>query len=481
MESRAHFIGGTWGTSSDGEYEVVNPSTEAVIARVPESSALDVEQAAKSARDAQPEWAGMSRHNRQDLLLGVARELQIRQSELTETIVAESGAVLNRVANGEVPTAVAKFDRYSRTNVGDFDQMLPEHRSSNGEDGIAGFAARAPIGVVACITPYNFPLPNMASKIAPALVAGNTVVMKPAPQDPLAVLELASVCEKVGIPPGVVNVVTGSGATQGRILTESQDIDMVSFTGSSQVGTRIYAGAARTMKRLLLELGGKSACVICEDADLDKAVSALSRVWMFHSGQVCRLPTRAIVHRSVYNEVNERLASVASQLVIGPPEETSTVVGPVISSVQRHTIEGYVKSGIQAGARLLCGGNRPAFERGYYVAPALLADCSMEMTIAQNEVFGPVLITMPYDDDSEAIQLANASPFGLYSYVFSADAEHGCSVAAQLRSGAVSINTDLLHPEAPFGGVGLSGIGRDGGDYSILSYTEPRATLWRTN
>jgi len=476
MKAQTQLIGGRWSFGSGGEYEVLNPATESPIARVSESSAGDTERAAQAARDAQPMWSKIPQEERRVLLANVARLLRERSDAITETIVAESGAVVGITAATGVPTAASKFERYADTDLAELDHELPPFESYTGQE-ISCTTSRAPVGVVACITPYNFPLPSMAGKIAPALAAGNTVVMKPAPQDPLAVIALAEICSEAGIPPGVVNLVTGSGPTPGRTLAESPLVDMISFTGSTQVGTRIFASAATTMKRLLLELGGKGPCIVCDDADLDAALKTLTRVWAFHSGQVCRLPTRAIVHRSLYPTLIERLADTAGHLKIGPPSDPSTVVGPVISNVQRHTIEGYIQSAIQEGGRLVCGGNRPPQERGYYVKPTLFVDCTSEMTIARNEVFGPVLIMMPFGEDSDAVHLANASAYGLYSYVFSSDTGRASRIASQLHTGAVSINTDVLHPEAPFGGIGLSGIGRDGGEYSVLAYTEPRATI----
>jgi acyl-CoA reductase-like NAD-dependent aldehyde dehydrogenase len=337
---------------------------------------------------------------------------------------------------------------------------------------------RQPVGVVACITPYNFPITNMAGKIAPALATGNTVVVKPAPQDPLAVIELVRVMEEVGFPPGVVNVVTGSDPDVGAALVESPDVDMVSFTGSTTVGQRIYQSGAATMKRLLMELGGKGACLVFDDADLDKAVTALVSVWGFHSGQICTAPTRAIVHRSVYHELVDQLATMAPKLPVGDPAKRETVVGPVISAAQRDRIEHYVELGQKEGGQLLAGGERPPLETGFYVAPTLLAECTNDMTVAREEIFGPVVVVIPFDDEDEGIALANDSEFGLYDYVYSRDTGRAFRVAKQLRCGHVGINTAQRNMEAPFGGFKMSGIGRDNGDHSLYAYTEVQSIVW---
>jgi len=334
------------------------------------------------------------------------------------------------------------------------------------------------VGVVACIASYNFPLVNMAGKVAPALAAGNTVVMKPAPQDPLMLIELARIFDEVGFPPGVVNIVTSSRPEPAAVLTESPDVDCVSFTGSTAVGTRIYESGARTMKRLLLELGGKGAALILDDADVAKAVTALVSVWGFHSGQICTAPTRAVVHRSVYDELVSKLADMAPLLAVGPPTDRKTVVGPVISAAHRDRIEGYVRSGSEEGGKLVVGGERPPLDKGFYVAPTLIADATNEMTAAREEIFGPVIVAIPFDDTEEGIAIANDSPYGLYDYVFSKDTAKAYDVAKRLKAGHVGINTAQRNMDAPFGGFKMSGVGRDGGDFGLFAYTEMQSVIW---
>jgi acyl-CoA reductase-like NAD-dependent aldehyde dehydrogenase len=344
---------------------------------------------------------------------------------------------------------------------------------------IGGQVFRQPVGVVACISPYNFPLVNMAGKVGPALATGNTIVMKPAPQDPLAIIEFAEICDAVGFPPGVVNVITGSAPEVGSALVESKDVDMISFTGSTAVGARIFEAGGKTMKRLLLELGGKGACIVCEDADVGKAVAALASVWGFHSGQICTAPTRAIVHRKVYDALVGALQGAAPTLKIGPPEADDTLVGPVISGAHRDRIEGYIQTGADEGAELLVDGRKPdGFDTGFYVGPTLLANARNDMTAVREEIFGPVIVVVPFDDEEEAIAIANDSDYGLYDYVFSEDTAKAYGIAQQLECGHVGINTAQRNHEAPFGGFKMSGVGRDGGDYGLYAYTEVQSIIW---
>jgi acyl-CoA reductase-like NAD-dependent aldehyde dehydrogenase len=343
---------------------------------------------------------------------------------------------------------------------------------------IGGHVLRQPVGVVACIAPYNFPLTSMAGKVGPALATGNTVVMKPPPQDPLAIIELAKICEEVGFPPGVVNIVTGSRPEVGSALVDSRNVDMISFTGSTQVGSKIYEAAGKTMKRLLMELGGKGACVICDDADLQKAITGLVSVWAFHSGQICTAPTRAIVHRSLYDRLVAGLQAAAPTLKIGPPELPDTLVGPVISGAQRGRIEKMIQLGVDEGAELLVDGRRPDVERGFFVGPTLLAGCTNQMTPVREEIFGPVIVVVPVDGDEEAIAVANDSDYGLYDYVFSEDTGRAYAIAQQLEAGQVGINSAQRNHEAPFGGFKMSGIGRDGGDFGLHAYTELQSIIW---
>ncbi|MBM3671844.1 MAG: aldehyde dehydrogenase family protein [Actinobacteria bacterium] len=483
MKSYQLLIGGDWAPGGAGVYEVINPATEEVVGEAPEASAQDAEAAAQAARDASPGWKRTKPEARAELLLKLAAAIQARSDDLLPLIMAETGATVTVGSALQVPQAVARFQRYARGATTDIGVALPPSimpTTPLAPGGvIGGQVLRQPVGVVACITAYNFPLVNMAGKVGPALATGNTIVMKPAPQDPLAIIEFADICREVGFPPGVVNVVTGSAPEVGAALVESPNVDMVSFTGSTSVGVRIYEAGARTMKRLLLELGGKGACIVCEDADLTKAITGLASVWGFHSGQICTAPTRAIVHKSQYEALVAGLAATAPNLTVGPPEDPATMVGPVITSAHRARVEGYIQGGVDEGANLVVDGRRPEhMERGFYVGPTLLAECTNEMTAVREEIFGPVLVVVPAEDDDHAVQIANDSPYGLYDYVFSEDTSRAYGIAQQLEAGHVGINTAQRNHEAPFGGFKMSGVGRDGGDFGLYAHTELQSIIW---
>jgi acyl-CoA reductase-like NAD-dependent aldehyde dehydrogenase len=344
---------------------------------------------------------------------------------------------------------------------------------------MGAIARRQPVGAVAAITPYNFPVVNMAGKLGPALAMGNTVVVRPASQNPLAVIDLVKLMHDVGFPPGVVNVITGSTPVTGEALVETGDIDMVSFTGSTGVGMRIGEVAGRTMKRQLLELGGKGGALVFEDANLKTAIGMIGSTWTFHSGQICTAPTRAIIHRSVYDQVVEGLTKMAGALKVGDPYEPGTVLGPVITAAHRDRVEHYVAAGRSEGGDIVAGGQRPEKpDKGYYVAPTLIAGCTLEMKVVQEEIFGPVVVALPFDDEDEGIALMNGTDFGLYDYVMTEDTERGFQLASRLRSGNVGINTAQRNMETPFGGFKMSGIGRDGGDFGLHAYTEMQSVVW---
>jgi phenylacetaldehyde dehydrogenase len=475
-------IGGEWAEGSDGTYEVINPATEEVVGECPQASVSDAQAACAAARAAADGWARTKPEERAQLLDAVATKLQERAKTYLDLVIAETGATLSVGSALQVPQAITRFRDYAKRAMKDLSIPLapsPVATTPLAPGGLmGGIALRPPVGVVACIASYNFPLVNMAGKVAPALAAGNTVVMKPAPQDPLMLIELARIIDEVGFPPGVVNIVTSSRPEPAAVLVDSDDVDCVSFTGSTAVGTRIYESGARTMKRLLLELGGKGAALVLDDADVGKAVTALLSVWGFHSGQICTAPTRAIVHRSIYDEVVAKLAGTAPALTVGPPTDAKTVVGPVISAAHRDRVESFVSSGPAEGAQLVVGGDRPAFDRGFYVAPTLIANATNSMTAAREEIFGPVIVAIPFDDLDEGVAIANDSPYGLYDYVFTTDTAKAYETAKRLKAGHVGINTAQRNMDAPFGGFKMSGVGRDGGDFGLFAYTEMQSVIW---
>ena len=463
-----------------GAVEVLNPATEEVLALAPEASVGDAAAAAASARAAQPGWAGTPATERAGLLDLVARRLLERRDELVALTVAETGFV-TAASTAFVDRCAGYFAYAARAAARDLSIPTPPaqvRRPDGGSALLNGVVQRRPIGVVACIVPFNGPLYGAGMKSSLALATGNTVVVKPAPQNPLAVLELFRIFDEVGFPAGVVNVVTSSDPAVGAELAASTDVDMVSFTGSTAVGQKIYEAGSRTMKRLLLECGGKGACLVFDDADLDAAARGLGMVWTLNSGQVCAAPTRALVQRGVYEELLERLGSLAASIVVGAPTDPLTVAGPVISAAQRERVEGFVSSAADEGATIVAGGARPPLERGFFVAPTLLGGCRNDMDAARNEIFGPVIAAIPFDDDDEAIALANDSEYGLVDYVYSRDLARAFGVADRLQAGTIQINTTSMKDDMPRGGVKRSGLGRNGGEYGLLSYTEPTGVVW---
>ena len=475
-------IGGSWVEGDRGGYPIVNPATEEVVAEAPEASVAQVEAAAEAAAAAFPAWSRTKPEERAELLERAADLMRKYVDDLVPLVQAETGATLRVTTTMQVPTAGDRFRRYARGAMEPAVIPLPPGEMPStalGPGGLMGaIAVRQPVGVVACITPYNFPIVNMAGKVGPALAMGNTVVVKPAPQDPLGVLRVGEILDEAGFPPGVVNVVVGSQADTGEALAASPHVDMVSFTGSTAVGQRIGAVAGGGMKRLLLELGGKGAAVVFDDADVRTAVSSIVSTWAFHSGQICTAPTRVLAQRGIYDHVVGGLAQAARALKVGDPLEADTVLGPVITEAHRDRVEGYIASGQAEGAELVAGGERPAMERGFYVGPTLLAGCRADMRVVQEEIFGPVVVVVPFDDEDEGIALANGTSFGLYDYVFSGDTARAMRVAKQLRSGNVGINTVQRNHEAPFGGFKLSGVGRDGGSFGLHAYSELQSIVW---
>ncbi|WP_028802760.1 aldehyde dehydrogenase family protein [Streptomyces sp. 142MFCol3.1] len=474
------FIGGAWVEPEHGHYEVIDPATEEAVGLAPEASRDQVHAAAAAAREAFGAWSRTPAEERAAVLGRAAGIIQRNVLPYAELARAESGATTGTARAMQVGVAVARFRRYAK--VEPVEQPLPPQINEAGPFGgaavMGALAVRHPVGVVTCITSYNNPWANPAGKVAPALAMGNTVVVKPAPQDPLSVYRMAEALEAAGAPPGVVNVVSGSRPEAGEAAVDCPDVDMVSFTGSTAVGQRIAEVCGRGMKRQLMELGGKGAAVVFDDADLDSAVSGIGTTFSFYSGQVCTAPTRVIVQRGVYDRLVGRLAAYAGHLTVGDPREQGTVVGPVISAAHRDRVEAYVELGRKEGARVVAGGERPAAERGFYVAPTLLADCTPDMRVVREEIFGPVVAVLPFDDEEEAVALANDSDYGLIDYVWSGDVARAFRVARRLRAGGVGVNTVGRNMEAPFGGFRKSGVGRDVGSYALHAYSEVQAIVW---
>ncbi|MFF1919417.1 aldehyde dehydrogenase family protein [Streptomyces sp. NPDC058221] len=477
------FIGGEWTEPADGHYEVVNPATEDVVGLAPEASRAQVYEAAAAAREAFATWY-RTRPEERAAILDRAADLMQRDFTANAALAqAESGATTGTARGMQVAVGAARFRRYAKGALEPVEEAVPPQINEAGPMGRAGIfgalAVRQPVGVVTCITSYNNPWANPAGKIAPALAMGNTVVVKPAPQDPLSVYRMAEALAEAGVPDGVVNVVSGSAPGVGEAAVDSPDVDMVSFTGSTAVGQRIAEVCGRSMKRQLMELGGKGAAVVLDDADLDSAVAGIGTTFSFYSGQICTAPTRVLVQRAVHDALIEKLKGYAGYLTVGDPTAKGTVVGPVISAAHRDRIESYVELGRKEGARLVTGGERPApTGSGFYVAPTLLADCTPDMRVVREEIFGPVVVVVPFDDEEEGIALANDSDYGLIDYVWSGDVARAFRVARRLRAGGVGVNTIGRNMEAPFGGFKRSGVGRDVGSYALHAYSELQAIVW---
>ncbi|WP_399926359.1 aldehyde dehydrogenase family protein [Streptomyces kanamyceticus] len=489
--ARRLFIGGEWAEPDGGHYEVIDPATEQVVGLAPEASREQAYAAASAARDAFPAWSRTAPEERAAVLDRAAGVLRRDLAAHAELARAETGATTGTARGMQVAVAVSRFQRYAKGALEPVESALPPQISEAGPMGPAAvtgaLAVRQPVGVVTCVTSYNNPWANPAGKVAPALAMGNTVVVKPAPQDPLSVYAMAAALEEAGVPPGVVNVVSGTDAAVGEAAVASPDVDMVSFTGSTAVGRRIGEVCGRDMKRQLMELGGKGAAIVFDDLDdkgLAAAVAGIGTTFSFYSGQICTAPTRVIAERGVYDRLVRKLTEYIGFLKVGDPRERDTVVGPVISAAHRDRVESYVELGRKEGARVVTGGERPAFPTGFYVAPTLLADCTPDMRVVREEVFGPVVAVVPFDADGPeaaeetAITLANDSEYGLVDYVWSGDVARAFRVARRLRAGGVGVNTVGRNMEAPFGGFKRSGVGRDVGSYALHAYSELQSIVW---
>jgi acyl-CoA reductase-like NAD-dependent aldehyde dehydrogenase len=474
------FVGGAWAEPDAGHYAVVDPATEETVGWAPEASRDQVHAACAAAREAFGPWSRTTPEERAAVLARAAAIVRERLVPYAELAQAETGATTGTARGMQVGVGAARFRRYARVEPAEW-AITPQINEAGpmGTAGVMGaLAVRQPVGVVTCVTSYNNPWANPAGKIAPALAMGNTVVVKPAPQDPLSVYRMAEALEAAGAPAGVVNVVSGTSVEVGEAAVASPDVDMVSFTGSTAVGQRIAEVCGRGMKRQLMELGGKGAAVVFDDADLGSAVAGIGTTFSFYSGQICTAPTRVLAQRGIYDRIVEQLSAYASRLKVGDPREPDTVVGPVISSAHRDRVESYVELGRKEGAVVVTGGQRPSRDRGFYVTPTLLADCTPDMRVVREEIFGPVVTVTPFDDEDEGIALANDTDYGLIDYVWSADVARAFRVARRLRAGGVGINTVGRNMEAPFGGFRRSGVGRDCGAYALHAYSEVQSIVW---
>ncbi|KUI07251.1 aldehyde dehydrogenase [Mycobacterium lehmannii] len=468
------FIGGKWVEPATSDViEVHSPATGELVGKVPLASAADVDAACAAARKAFDEgpWPHKSPQERAAVLAAAVKLMEERGDELKFLLAAETGQPQTIVDMMQYGAAMSSFQYYA----GAADKFpWKEIR-----DGIYGqtMVVREPIGVVGAVTAWNVPFFLAANKLGPALLAGCTVVLKPAAETPLSVFAMAEMFAEAGLPDGVLSIVPG-GPETGRALTANDQIDKYTFTGSSAVGKEIAKIAAEKLKPCTLELGGKSAAIILEDADLDSTLPMLGFSGVMNSGQACVAQTRILAPRSRYDEVVEKIANFIGAMPVGLPDDPNAAIGPLISEKQRDRVESYIKKGVDEGARLVTGGGRPeGLDHGWFVEPTVFADVDNSMTIAQEEIFGPVLAVIPYETEEDAIRIANDSVYGLAGSVWTTDNKKALEVASKIRTGTYAVNMYAFDPGAPFGGYKNSGIGRENGPEGIEAYVEHKSVL----
>ena len=451
------YIDGAWvAPARTDTIDVLDSTTEEVIGTIPSGTAADVDRAIRAARAAFEGWARISAPERAKYTSRIAEGLGVRMTEISQLIAREVGTPVNLSAIIQVGLPIATFA--SMAEIGD--QVPWEETVGN------SLVVREPVGVVGAVTPWNYPLHQIAAKVAPALAAGCTVVLKPSQVAPLNAFVLAELMHEIGLPPGVFNLVSGTGPEVGEAITCHREVDMVSFTGSTRAG-----------KRVALELGGKSANVILPDADFGRAVSVGVTMCFLNSGQTCSALTRMLVPRDRLAEAEEIAARTAMASVPGNPFDDATRIGPLVSAAQRERVRAYIQKGIDEGAKLVTGGVDPpeGLEKGFFVRPTVFSEVRRDMAISQEEIFGPVLSILPYDTEDEAIEIANDSIYGLSGAVWSADPEHAIRVARRIRTGQVDINGGSFNPLAPFGGFKQSGHGRELGKFGLEEFLETKS------
>lgn len=469
MISRDRFyLDGAWRPSAGGHsLDVVNPATADVIGRVPNGTVADADRAVEAARDAFPEWSAASVRTRTEALHELAKGLADRAEEIASTVTREVGTPIERSRPWQAAQPAHVTSLFARL----LESYSFEEQLGN------SIVVREPIGPVACIAPWNFPLHQSMLKVAPALAAGCTVVLKPSSLSPLNAFILADAVDSIDLPSGVFNLVTGPGATVGERLAEHPDIAMVSLTGSTEAGRRVAELGAKTIKRVTLELGGKSANIILPDADVETAVRNGVHNCYANAGQTCAAWTRMLVPRSLLPQVEEIAADTARGYRLGDPMEESTTMGPLISADQQERVLNFIRKGVQEGAELVTGETtaptRPA--KGFFVGPTVLSEVTRSMLVARAEIFGPVLCIMPYDDTDDAVAIANDTIYGLHGGVWSSDIANAVRIARRLQTGRVDINGAGFNYEAPFGGYKQSGTGRELGVHGLEEFFELKA------
>ena len=464
--STAHFVNGSF-TDREGErIDVINPATEEVIASVPAGSSADADAAVQAAASAFESWAATPLADRVAAVRRVNDGLRARAGELAATMVAEVGTPIMFASKVQVVNPVNITDGVlAEVEAGALDPVTVGNST----------VVREPVGVVAAITPWNFPLQQMVAKVTPALLAGNAVVLKPSEIAPLTAGLLAQIIADAGLPAGVFNLVHGTGPVVGEALAAHPLVDMVSFTGSTRAGRRVAAVGAETVKKIALELGGKSASVVLDDADIARAAKITVANCFMNNGQACSALTRLLVPADRHDEAVGAAAAAAAKYVPGDPSLESTRIGPAVSAAQRDRVVGYIRTGVEEGATLAAGGPDPVEGPGYFVRPTVFGNVRPDMTIAQEEIFGPVLSVLPYKDEAEAVRIANGTQYGLAAGVFGADVDRARAVAGRLRAGQVDINGAAFNTRAPFGGFKQSGNGREFGRFGLEEFTELKA------
>ena len=461
------YINGEWRASSGTEtIEVVNPATTEVVGRVPSATTFDADAAVEAAHAAFPAWSAQPVEARREVLEALARGIAAREEEIARTVTQEVGTPIERsrpwqAAQASFVTAgyAELLSRYS------FDEEMGNSR-----------IVREAIGPAVCIAPWNFPLHQAILKVVPALAAGCTVVLKPSSLSPLNAFLLAEIIDTLGLAPGVFNLISGSGSVVGERLVAHPDVAMVSLTGSTEAGRRVAALGAQMIKRVTLELGGKSAVIICDDADFDTAVRNGVHNAYANAGQTCAAWTRMLVPRSRLREAEEIATDVAEGYLLGDPMDEATTMGPLISASQRDQVRSFIRVGVDEGAKLLTGGLDAAVPSvGFYVAPTVFSEVRRDMEISQSEIFGPVLSILPFDSDDDAVAIANDSIYGLHGGVWSADVERATGIARAMRTGRVDINGADFNYAAPFGGYKQSGLGREFGVFGLEEFLEVKA------
>ena len=467
------YIGGRWqAPSSDRRLSVISPHTEEPIGETPEAAPDDVDKAVKAARLAFDEgpWPRLSVPERIEKIEKLAAVYTSQTDEMADLITAEMGSPKSFSRLGQATGAVAQM-HLTMATARDFPWV--ERRA-----GLFGdvHVRRAPVGVVGAIVPWNVPQFLIMPKLIPALISGCTVVVKPAPETPLDAMWLAEMLAEIDLPDGVVSIIPG-GRETGEALVRHPGVDKISFTGSSATGRHIAALCGEQLKRVSLELGGKSAAIVLDDADIDHTVKHLKTASLMNNGQACVAQTRILVSERRHDEVVDALAEMMSGLQVGDPADEGTDIGPLVAQRQQQRVQGYIQAGVDEGARMVLGGTAKPYDRGWYVTPTLFADATNQMKIAREEIFGPVLTVLKYSDERDAVRIANDSEYGLAGSVWTADVAHGLEIAAEIRAGTYGINMYTLDTSCPFGGFKQSGIGREFGSEGLSEYVELQSTV----